>query len=133
MHQLINAGAREGIALAEEMLNATGKEAAGAQNAVWALANSGSPDAKRILQRALESKEPSVRMAAISTLGQNPDDQSTDTLLRLTRDGDAAVRTAAIQTLAQVGSEKAQQAILPVRPVVLVHSSERLSTRTPSM
>ena len=112
MHQLINAGAPEGIRIAEEMLSATGKEAAHAQSAVWALASSGTPDAKRILQRALESKEPSVRMAAISTLGQNPDDQETDTLLRLTRDADASVRTAALQTLGQVGSEKAQQAII---------------------
>jgi len=112
MHQLINAGAPEGFRIAEEMLNATGKDAAQASNAIYALANSGSADAKRLITRALDSKEPSIRMAAISSLGQNPDDQSTDTLLRLTRDGDASVRTAAIQTLGQIGSEKAQTAII---------------------
>ena len=62
--------------------------------------------------KALESKEPSVKIAAISALGQNADEQSTDTLLRLTRDSDAQVRSMALSTLGQVGSERAQQAIL---------------------
>jgi HEAT repeat protein len=52
-----------------------------------------------------------VRISAISSLGQNPDDKSTDTLLRLTRDSDPQVRAAALQTLGQVGSERAQNAI----------------------
>ena len=66
----------------------------------------------RLIERALTSQDKSVRMAAISTLSTNPDDQSTETLLRLTRDSDSQVRAAALQTLGQIGSEKAQTAII---------------------
>lgn len=51
-------------------------------------------------------------MAAISALGQNADEQTTDTLLRLLRDSDSSVRATALSTLSQVGNERAQQAIL---------------------
>jgi HEAT repeat protein len=110
MNQLINAGAPEGLRLAEEML--TGKDVPGANSAVWALAQQGTPEAKRLIERALTSQDKSVRMAAISTLATNPDDQSTDTLLRLTRDSDAQVRASALSTLGQIGSERAQTAII---------------------
>jgi len=110
MHQLINAGAVEGMRLAEEVLN--GKDAGAASSVIYALAANGSTEAKRLLERALDSREPAVRMAAISNLAQNPDDHSTDLLMRLTRDSDPNVRATALTTLAQVGSDRAQQAIL---------------------
>ncbi len=110
MHQLINAGAPEGMRLAEEVLN--GKDASAASSVIYALAANGSSEAKRILERALDSREPAVRMAAIANLAQNPDERSTDLLMRLTRDSDPKVRATALTTLGQVGSEKAQAAIL---------------------
>ncbi|MBA3821368.1 MAG: HEAT repeat domain-containing protein, partial [Deltaproteobacteria bacterium] len=110
MHQLLQAGAPEGLRLAEDMLN--GKDTNGANSAVWALANLGTPESRRLLDRALTSSDQSVRLAAISSLASNPDDASTDTLLRLTRDSDSGVRTQALQTLGQLGSEKAQLAII---------------------
>ncbi len=110
MHQLINAGAPEGMRLAEEVLNS--KDAGAASTVIYALAANGSAEAKRLLERALDSKEPAVRMAAISNLAQNADDHSTDLLMRLTRDQDPNVRATALTTLGQVGSERAQQAII---------------------
>jgi HEAT repeat protein len=65
-----------------------------------------------LIERALSSSNSDVRVAAISTLAQNPDDRSTETLVRLTRDQDPQVRASALSTLGQVGSERAQQAIL---------------------
>ncbi|HMG52082.1 MAG TPA: HEAT repeat domain-containing protein, partial [Kofleriaceae bacterium] len=65
----------------------------------------------QMLERALTASEPGVRIAAISSLLQNPDDKSTDTLVRMTKDGDAQVRAMALSTLGQLGSERAQQAI----------------------
>src|SRR5205085_10249004 len=85
MNQLVSAGAPEGLRLAEEMLGDT-KDSSAANSAVWALAQQGTPEAKRLIERALNSSDKSVRMAAISTLSTNPDDQSTETLLRLSRD-----------------------------------------------
>jgi HEAT repeat protein len=79
---------------------------------VWALASNGTADAKRLIERALQSKDSSVKVAAISSLGQNPDDHSTDVLINLLRDQDSQVRTMALSTLGQIGSERAQQAIL---------------------
>ncbi len=111
MHQLVNLGAPEGMRLAEELLGDP-KNAAAASSAIYALAQNGSADAKRIIEKALTSTEPSVKLAAITSLAQNPDDRSTDTLVRLTRDSDPAVRAAALSTLGQVGGDRAQQAIL---------------------
>src|SRR5690606_22987329 len=54
----------------------------------------------------------SVRIAAVSSLATNPDDTSTDALLRALSDSDTQVRATALSTLAQVGSERAQQAIM---------------------
>jgi HEAT repeat protein len=88
------------------------KDAGGANSAIWALAQQGTPEAKRLIDRALQSSDKSIRMAAIGTLATNPDEQSTDTLLRLTHDSDASVRASALQTLGQIGSEKAQNAII---------------------
>jgi HEAT repeat protein len=72
----------------------------------------GTPDAKHLIDKALQSKDQGVRMAAISSLAQNPDEHSTAQLLALSRDSDPQVRQIALQTLGQVGSEQAQQAIL---------------------
>jgi HEAT repeat protein len=70
------------------------------------------PEARKLIDKALDAKDTSTRIAAISSLAQNPDDKSTDSLLRLARDQDPQVRSAALSTLGQVGSERAQQAIL---------------------
>ncbi|HSK00032.1 MAG TPA: HEAT repeat domain-containing protein [Kofleriaceae bacterium] len=110
MGQLLQAGAPEGLRLAEELLE--GKHGSGARSAVWALAHQATPEARRLLDRALTSKEPNVRTAAIHALANNPDEGATDKLLQLTRDGDANVRSTALQTLGQIGSEKAQTALL---------------------
>jgi len=53
-----------------------------------------------------------VRMAAIHSLAQNPDDKSMDTLIRMAKDGDASVAQNALMALGQVGSERAQSALL---------------------
>ena len=110
MHQLINAGAPEGLRLADEVLS--GKDGAHAAGVIHAIAQMGGAEAKRLIERAMSSSDPAVRVAAISTLATNPDDRSTDTLLRLTRDNDPQVRAIAISTLGQVGSPRAQQAII---------------------
>jgi HEAT repeat protein len=111
MQQLLQSGAPEGLRLAEEVL--TAKDSSGmASSIVWQLANLGTAEAKQLLAKAIESKDTSVKYAAISALGQNADDHSTDTLLRLTRDSDPSVRATALQTLGQIGSDRAQQAIL---------------------
>ena len=110
MHQLINAGAPEGMRLAEEVLG--GKDAAAASSVIYALAANGSSEAKRLLERALDSREPAVRMAAIANLAQNPDEHSTDLLVRLSRDNDPKIRATALATLGSVGSDRAQKAIL---------------------
>jgi HEAT repeat protein len=110
MQQLVNAGAPEGMRLAEEMLGS--KDPGAGSQAVWALAGQGTDEARRLIERAIDSKDPATRMAAISSLMQNPDDRSTDTLLRLSRDSDPGVRATALTTLGQIGSERAQTAIL---------------------
>ena len=79
---------------------------------MWALAGQGTDESRRLIERAIDSKDPATRMAAISSLMQNPDDRSTDTLLRLARDSDPSVRATALTTLGQIGSERAQTAIL---------------------
>jgi HEAT repeat protein len=110
-NQLIHAGAPEGLTLAAEMLDRK-EDAAQASSVLWTLTSHGGPEARRLIERALGSSEPGVRVAAVATLAQNPDDRATDTLLGMTRDGDARVRATALQTLGQVGSERAQLAIL---------------------
>ena len=111
MQQLVEAGAPEGMKLAEEII-ASKDGVENASQVVWALASRGTADAKRLLERAIDSKEPNVRMAAITSLAQDPDEHSTDTLLRLVRDSDPQVRATALSTLGQVGSERAQTALL---------------------
>jgi HEAT repeat protein len=111
MQQLIQNGAPEGMRMAEEMLSAK-DETGMASSIIWQVANLGTADAKALLNKAVNSKDTSVKYAAIGALGQNPDDQNTDTLLRLTRDSDATVRQMALQTLGQVGGERAQNAII---------------------
>jgi HEAT repeat protein len=90
----------------------SGKDSSGASQAVWALSSNGTAEAKHLLERALDSKEPSVRMAAISSMSNTPDDRSTDLLLRMTRDSDPGVRSQALSTLGQIGSERAQAAVI---------------------
>ena len=71
MQQLVQAGAPEGLRLAEEMLERQGLAGAASQ-AVWALAQQRhAPRRKRLLERALDSKDPSVRMRG--DLGARPE------------------------------------------------------------
>jgi HEAT repeat protein len=111
MQQFLQNGAPEGIRMAEEML--TKKDETGmASSVIWQLANLGTAESKALLLKAVDSKDTSVKYAAIGALGQNADDQNTDALLRLSRDSDPTVRSMALQTLGQVGGERAQNAIL---------------------
>jgi len=111
MNQLVALGAPEGLRLAEDMLGDT-KHPGAANSALYALAQSGSADAKRLIERALTTGSFDVKVAAIRSIAQNPDDHTTDLLVRLTRDDNANVRAAALASLGQVGSEVAQRAIL---------------------
>jgi HEAT repeat protein len=95
--------------MAQELLN--GKDGGDASVAVYALNGAGTAAARQLIERALTAGEPRVRIAAMSSLAQSPDDKVTDTLVRMARDPDAEVRTTALATLGQVGSERAQQAI----------------------
>jgi HEAT repeat protein len=79
--------------------------------AVWALSNAGTPEARRLVERALGSSEASVRAAAVGAIGQNPDEHTTDKLIQLVHDQDPSVRSSALTALGQVGSDKAAQAI----------------------
>jgi HEAT repeat protein len=81
MNQLLQAGAPEGLRFAEELLN--GKDPSSASSAVWALASAGTPEARQLIERALDAKDAGVRITAISSLVQNPDEKSTETLVRL--------------------------------------------------
>jgi HEAT repeat protein len=96
--------------LAEEML--AGKDAQQATSVMWQLASQNTAESKRILMKALDSKEPSVKMAAISSMAQNPDEASTKKLLDMVHDPDASVRSTALSTLGQIGSEVAQNALI---------------------
>ncbi len=109
MQQLVQSGAPEGLRFAQEMLDSKDPNAV---SAIYALAGQGTEAARALVLRAIESKDPSVRMAAISSLMQNPDEHTTNKLIDLTRDSDASVRATALQTLGQIGSERAQQAII---------------------
>jgi HEAT repeat protein len=109
MGQLLQAGDPDGMRFAEELLR-DGESAA--STAVYALINVGTPEARRLLDGALTAQDPSVRIAAISSLMQSSDDRATEALMRMTRDPDAQVRATALSTLGQFGSERAQQAVL---------------------
>ncbi len=111
MQQLVRLGAPEGLRLAEDMLSSTHRTG-DASSIIYALAQNGSEGAKRIIERALTSSDTNVRVAAISSLGQSPDDRSTAQLVRLVRDGDARVRAVALSTLGQIGSETAKRALI---------------------
>jgi len=89
-----------------------GKDPSSAAQAIYALNNLGTPEAKQLINHALDAKDPQVRMAAVNSLAQNPDDKSMDTLIRMAKDGDASVAQSALMALGQVGSERAQAALL---------------------
>jgi HEAT repeat protein len=110
LQQLIQAGAPEGLSLAEAAL--TGKDPEVARNVVWALANGGGADGHRLLARALGSDSAPVRAAAAQALANSGDEASTAQLVGLVRDPDSQVRTAALSALGQVGSGKAVDAVL---------------------
>jgi HEAT repeat protein len=110
LHQLVDANDSDGIRLAREMVSG-GDQTQSAQ-AVFALAQAETPEAKELIGQAMSSSEPAVRIAAMQTLVANPDEASTDKLLGFLRDPDETVRTNAMQLLGQVGSQRAQDAVL---------------------
>ncbi len=110
MDQLVQAGAPEGLAIAERRLGGTDPDQAVA--AVKALASEDTPEARRLIERAASSQLPEVRRQVISALSNDNDDRSADVLIQISRDSDEAVRTAAVTALGQSGSERARQVVL---------------------
>ena len=108
MDELIQAGDREGLRFAEDLLSHPDPRAT---SAIYALAAAGTPEASQLLERALVAKDAGTRIAAMGALLHNPDDHATDTLVRMTKDQDPQVRAAALSNLGTLGSERAQQAI----------------------
>ena len=100
---------------------------------MWALASNGTAEAKRLLERALDSKEPSVRMRRDLALGaepRRPVDRHAAAAVARQR---PAVRAMALSSLGQIGSERAQQAILDATRTASPRSASPRSAASHSM
>lgn len=109
IYPLVQAGIPEGEQLVKEAID--GNDEDSATQAVSAIAQKDTPEARQLLQRALVSNKWSVKQTAIYSLTQLGD-WGIDTLVQLAHDQDSQTATAALQSLAQIGSERAEAAIL---------------------
>jgi len=84
---------------------------AGARRALRLLANVADPEAAPALRRALDHREPEVRVAAITSLGFSGGQSDVEPVAAALEDGDPSVRRAARGTLAEIGGSEAGDAL----------------------
>lgn len=88
-------------------------EALGRLNAVWTLTRIETNAARQAVKLALADSSPSVRQAALHSIGLHRDKQAlAETLLALNDDKSAAVQRAAAEALGRIGSPDAIPAIM---------------------
>lgn len=109
IYPLVQSGIPEGTQLVKDAIDGTDEDSA--TQAVSAIAQKDTPEARQLLQRALVSSKWSVKQTAIYSLSQLGD-WGVDTLVQLANDQDSQTAAAALQSLAQIGSERTELAIL---------------------
>jgi putative membrane-bound dehydrogenase-like protein len=107
---LARSGDRSVESLAVALRNSTATEAR--RNALWALTQIDSAQARQAVRSALRDKDNTVRHVATQSISLWRDQDATASLLPLLQDEDTQVRRSAIEALGRIGRQEAVPALL---------------------